>query len=114
MKTHPVRENRTFLRAYKKGRKYAGKYCVIYVLSRPPENGVRLGLTVTKGRGGSVVRCRIRRILRAAWCDVMMRKRILTGADVIIVARDAAVTAKSTDIAPELEAGLGFLGVTEK
>ena len=44
----------------------------------------------------------------------MKERHVKSGADVIIVARDAAVAAKSTDIVPELDAGLLFLGVTEK
>lgn len=114
MKINPVCENRTFQRAYRKGKKYAGRYCVIYALPKRPDDGVRLGLTVTKGRGGAVVRCRIRRILRAAWYDVMSRREIKCGFDIIIVARDASVTAKSTDISPELEAGLDYLDVLLK
>lgn len=111
MKIDPVCENRTFLRAYRKGKKYAGKYCVIYSLPKRREDGLRLGLTVTKGRGGAVVRSRVRRILRAAWCETMKNETETAPADIIIVARDAAVDAKSTDIAPEIAAGLLELGV---
>lgn len=111
MKIDPVRENRTFLRAYRKGKKYAGKYCVIYALPRRRENGLRLGLTVTKARGCAVVRSRVRRILRAAWCETVKGETDAAPADIIIVARDAAVDAKSTDIAPEVAAGLLELGV---
>ena len=114
MKINPVCENRIFQRAYRKGKKYAGRYCVIYTLPNNQNGDLRLGLTVTKGRGGAVVRCRIRRILRAAYCDVLSRRGVTGGCNIIIVARDAAVTAKSTDIVPEIEAGLDFLGVLSK
>ena len=111
MKIDSVCENRTFQRAYRKGKKYAGKYIVIYDLKKRPDSGTRLGLTVTKGRGGAVVRSRVRRILRAAWRSVLSRRTAARGHDVIIVARDASVNAKSTEIAPELETGLCSLGV---
>ena len=111
MKTYPVCENRTFLRAYRKGKKYAGRYIVIYALNTGPEMKTRLGLTVTKGRGGAVVRNRIKRVIRAAWRDVLLRRGVMGSRDVIIVARDAAITAKSNDIIPELERGLDTLGV---
>ncbi len=112
MKIVPVRENRSFLRAYKKGKKYAGKYVIAYALKTSREYPCRLGLTVTKKRGGAVVRSRVRRILRAAWCEALSTKRAEPGFDVILVARDSAVTAKSTDIAPELSRALSYLGVT--
>ena len=111
MKIDSVCENRTFLRAYRKGKKYAGKYIVIYCVRTRPDRPCRLGLTVTKGRGSAVVRSRIKRILRASWRDVMTRRTASAGFDVIIVARDSAATAKSTDIAPELKTGLEVLGV---
>ncbi len=111
MKIVSVCENRTFQRAYKKGKKYAGRYIVIYALKSCADAPCRLGLTVTKGRGGAVVRSRIRRILRAAWRDVLSRNPASPGFDVIIVARNSSVEAKSVDIAPELRAGLRYLGV---
>lgn len=111
MKIVSVCENRTFQRAYKKGKKYAGRYIVIYALKSCAGAPCRLGLTVTKGRGGAVVRSRIRRILRAAWRDVLSRNSAGPGFDVIIVARNSSVEAKSVDIVPELRAGLRYLGV---
>ncbi len=112
MKIVSVCENRSFLRAYKKGKKFAGKYIVVYALRTGPEDPCRLGLTVTKKRGGAVVRSRVRRILRAAWREALGSKSAVPGFDVIIVARDSAVTAKSTDISPELSKALSYLGVT--
>ena len=111
MKIVTICDNRTFSKGYKKGKKFAGRYIVIYSTTTRPVYPLRLGLTVTKGRGGAVVRNRIKRILRAAWCDVMKRRDHVPGRDIIIVARDAAITAKSTDIVPELESGLTELGV---
>lgn len=113
MKTVTICDNRAFGRGYRKGKKYAGKYVVIYAVRTRPDMPLRLGLTVTKGRGGAVVRNRIKRILRASWCDVMRRYGGNVGNDVIIVARDAAASAKSTDITPELESGLVFLGIVK-
>ena len=113
MKIRSVCENRTFLYAYRKGKKHVGRYAVIYAVRSRPDAPCRLGLTVSKGRGGAVVRCRIKRILREAWRDVVRRRGDGRGFDIIIVAKDAAVTAKSNDIIPELEAGLDALGVLE-
>ena len=111
MKIITICDNRTFSKGYRKGKKFAGRYIIIYSTPTRPVYPLRLGLTVTKGRGSAVVRNRIKRILRAAWCDVMKMRDHVPGHDIIIVARDAAAAAKSTDIIPELEAGLSKLGV---
>ena len=122
MKIYPVCENRAFQRAYKKGKKAAGKYIVVYVIKTSDKDAAktangkpvtRLGLTVTKGRGGAVVRNRIKRVLRAAWCGAAEKCAFSGGLDVIIVARDAAAEAKSSDILPELLSLSEKLGVTE-
>lgn len=113
MKIQTVCDNRIFGRAYRKGKKRAGRYIVVYVIKGRGKS-CRLGITVTKGRGGAVVRNRIKRIIRAAWRDVAARCTLTEGCDVIVVARDAAAEAKSTEIAPELEDMLVALGAAEK
>ena len=60
------------------------------------------------------MRNRIKRIIRAAWRDVAERSTLTEGCDVIVVARDAAADAKSTEITPELEDMLVALGAAEK
>lgn len=113
MKIQTVCDNRIFGRAYRKGKKRAGRYIVVYVI-KGRGKCCRLGITVTKGRGSAVVRNRIKRIIRAAWRDVAARCTLTEGCDVIVVARDAAADAKSTEIAPELEDMLVALGAAEK
>ena len=113
MKIQTVCDNRIFGRAYRKGKKRAGRYIVVYVIKGRGKS-CRLGITVTKGRGSAVVRNRIKRIIRAAWRDVAARCTLTEGCDVIVVARDAAADAKSTEIAPELEDMLVALGAAEK
>lgn len=113
MKIQTVCDNRIFGRAYRKGKKRAGRYIVVYVI-KGRGKCCRLGITVTKGRGSAVVRNRIKRIIRAAWRDVAVRCTLTEGCDVIVVARDAAADAKSTEILPELEDMLVALGAAEK
>ena len=113
MKIQTVCDNRIFGRAYRKGKKRAGRYIVVYVI-KGRGKCCRLGITVTKERGSAVVRNRIKRIIRAAWRDVAVRCTLTEGCDVIVVARDAAADTKSTEIAPELEDMLVVLGAAEK
>ncbi len=114
MKINTVCENRIFVRAYRKGAKRPGKYTVVYALKSHPSSPLKLGLTVTKGRGGAVVRSRIRRVLRSAFYDAVRRNDVSSGWNIIVVARDACISAKSTDISPELESSLLSLGVLSK
>lgn len=110
MKIETVCENRVFTRAYAKGRKYAGKYSVLYVL----KNGsgkTRIGLTVTKARGGAVTRNRIKRVLRCAVTENMKDPTFSHSGDIIIVARDACAYAKSDAVAKDMKNGFIHLGL---
>ena len=62
-KTVSIKSNREFVRVYKKGKFFAGKYIVLYVL----QNGLkinRIGITASKKIGKSVKRNRIKRLIR--------------------------------------------------
>jgi len=71
----------------------------------------RLGITVTKKMGGAVVRNRVKRILREGYRLAERQLAVRHGNIVIIVARDAAKSAKSTDILRELLHHFKVIGV---
>ncbi|MCS6779729.1 MAG: ribonuclease P protein component [Geminicoccaceae bacterium] len=85
-------ERRAEFLAAAKGRRVHMPAFVLQAVARPerPER-VGIGLTVTKKLGGAVVRNRIRRRLRAA---VRAAADVLDvgGVDLVIVAREAALT----------------------
>lgn len=95
MKIDSVKENVNFRRAYHKGKSYNTPLFSIY-WRRNNEGKRRLGITVSKKLGSSPTRNRVRRIIRAAaWsCEGILPDKC----DIIIVARSALITAKSTDI----------------
>ena len=62
----------------------------------------RVGLTVSKRLGGAVVRSRVRRILRAAYRQLEAEQNIKKGKLIVIAAKEAACSAKSTDIYKDL------------
>ncbi len=72
---------------YKNGKSYANKYLVMYV----KENGLgknRIGISVSKKVGNSVVRHRITRLLRESY---RLHESIFnSGLDIVIVARNSA------------------------
>lgn len=76
--------NYEFMRVYKKGRYYVGKYITLYVFpNKLPVN--RLGITTSKKVGKSVKRNRIRRLVRENYR--IYEDFIKTGYDCVFVAR---------------------------
>ncbi len=96
-------KNKDFQIVYKKGKSYANKYLVMYVL----ENGTqenRLGISVSKKVGNSVVRHRITRLIRE--CYRLQESKFRNGYDIVVVAR---VNAKGRTYY-ELESAMLHLG----
>ena len=113
MKNIAISENHLYKKVYAKGEKAVCKHIVVYVLTdyhasrlqreNPLKQRVnRLGLTVSTRLGKAVVRSRVRRILRAAYHKLETERNIKTGKLIVIVAKDAAATAKSTDVYADL------------
>ena len=76
-----LKKNKDFQYIYRKGKSYANKYLVMYVL----ENGTsqnRLGISVSKKVGNSIVRHRLTRFIRESY--------IRCGLDIIVIARIGA------------------------
>lgn len=79
-----LRKNSDFKNVYNARRSYANKYIVMYIF----ENGTdtnRLGVSVSKKVGNSIVRHRLARLIREAFR--LNVKDIRSGLDIVIVAR---------------------------
>ena len=73
-----------FGNVYKRGKSYANKYRVMYIV----DNGLeinRLGISVSKKVGNSVVRHRITRLIREAYR--LHQDELIKGKDIVVVAR---------------------------
>lgn len=79
-----LKKNRQFQFVYKNGKSYANRYLVMYV----KENGLginRIGISVSKKVGNSVVRHRVTRLIRESY---RLHENIFnSGLDMVIVAR---------------------------
>ena len=58
-----LKKNYDFQNVYKTGKSYANKYLVMYVVENHSEKN-RLGISVSKKVGNSVVRHRVTRLIR--------------------------------------------------
>lgn len=83
-KTVALKKNYEFVRIYKKGKFFPGKYIVIYILKN--RFGInRLGITANKKVGKSVRRNRAKRLIRESYR--FYEEFVPSGLDVVFVAR---------------------------
>lgn len=93
--TEKIKKNHQFQFVYKNGKSYANKYLVMYV----KENGLeinRIGISVSKKVGNSVVRHQVTRLLRESY---RLHEAIFnSGLDIVIVARSNAASVGFNEI----------------
>ncbi len=90
-----LKKNNDFRTVYKSGRSYANKYLVMYVLENNRDMN-RIGISVSKKVGNSVVRHRVTRLLRESY---RLHENIFnSGLDIVVVARNSAASASYADI----------------
>ncbi len=83
-------QNKSFQAVYRSGKSYANKNLVLYVLPNKSV-GRRVGFAAGKRLGSAVVRNRLKRLLREAYRH--HQERIITGVDLVLVARQPMVKA---------------------
>lgn len=94
--------NSEFQAIYKNGKSYANKYLVMYV-SENPEGKSKLGISVSKKVGNSVVRHRLARLIRESYR--LNTNMFNSGLNIIVIAR---TTAKGKNFA-EIESAFLYL-----
>ena len=106
-----VRKNDEFKRVYQNGKSYANKYLVMYILKNDREKN-RLGISVSKKVGNSVVRHRIARLLRESFR--LNDEKFHSGWDIVVVARMGAKGKNYSDIESALLHLAKLHGIYEK
>ena len=82
-----LKKNDDFQQVYKTGKSYANKYLVMYV-SKNQLPGNRLGISVSKKVGNSVVRHRVKRLIKESY---RLQENIFnSGLDIVVIARNNA------------------------
>ena len=82
-----IKKNEEFRAVYQSGKSYANKYLVMYVKKNESETG-RLGISVSKKVGNSVVRHRFCRLVRESYR--LHEEMFNSGLDIVVVARSSA------------------------
>ena len=90
-----LKKNHQFQFVYKYGKSYANKYLVMYV----KENGMeknRIGISVSRKVGNSVVRHRVTRLVRESYR--LQEAMFNSGLDIVVVARRNAASVSYWEI----------------
>lgn len=99
MKEFAIKENHLFVKAYQGGKRYVTDTVAVYVLKdlkagrlrkeNPQKEFLnRIGFTATTKLGHAVVRNRAKRVMRAAYRNIVSNRPIKTGNLIVITARD--------------------------
>ncbi|MGB4660239.1 MAG: ribonuclease P protein component [Mobilitalea sp.] len=90
-----LKRNEDFRNVYNTGKSYANKYLIMYV-KRNEQDINRLGISVSKKVGNSIVRHRITRLIRESYR--LSEDSFLSGLDIVVVARASAKGKEFRDI----------------
>ena len=90
-----LKKNSDFRSVYRDGKSYANKYLVMYVLENNSDKN-RIGISVSKKVGNSVVRHRITRLIRESY---RLHENIFnSGLDIVVIARNNAANVGFSEI----------------
>lgn len=98
-----LKKNRDFQKVYSHKISYANKYLVMYIMKNGKDRN-RLGISVSKKVGNSVVRHRLTRLIRESYR--LQEERFTAGYDIVVIARAGAADKKYK----EIESALIHLG----
>ena len=106
-KSESLKKNRDFQNVYRTGVSFANRLLVMYVLENHTPNN-RLGISVSKKVGNSVIRHHLARLIRESYR--LQEDMFDSGLDIVVVVRVAAKEAKYR----EIESALLHLGRLHK
>ena len=90
-----LKRNADFQNVYNNGKSYANRHLVLYVLDNQTGHN-RLGISVSKKVGNSVVRHRVTRLIRESYR--LHEDMFNSGLDMVVIARKSAKDKNCQDI----------------
>ena len=91
-----LKKNSDFQDVYRHGRSFANRLLVMYVLPNQGSTSSRIGISVSKKVGNSVIRHRVKRLIRES--HRLNRQKIAGGFDIVVIARNEAKNRNYWDI----------------
>jgi len=82
-----LKKNRDFQKVYKRGKSVANKYLIMYQIANNSERN-RIGISVSKKVGNSVVRHRLTRLVREGYR--LNEESFKRGLDIVVIVRPTA------------------------
>ena len=82
-----LKKNSDFQKVYRQGKSYANRYLVMYVLKNETDRN-RLGISVSKKVGNSVIRHHLTRLIRESYR--LHEDMFNNGLDIVVIARSTA------------------------
>jgi ribonuclease P protein component len=80
-----IKKNKEFQEVFQKGKSFANRQFIVYVLKKTDQPYFRIGLSVSKKIGNAVTRNRIKRYIRQTFFE--LKEQIHSGNDYVIIAR---------------------------
>ena len=102
-----LKKNQDFQNVYKKGKSNANKYLVMFIVENNLDKN-RIGISVSKKVGNSVIRHRLKRLIKESYR--LNEAMFKSGFDIVVVARTTAKDRTYRDI----ESALLHLGKIQK
>ena len=102
-----LKKNVDFQSVYRNGKSYANRFLVVYILENHTEKN-RLGISVSKKVGNSVIRHHLTRLIRESYR--LHEDMFDSGLDIVVIAR---ATARNADY-HQIESALMHLGGLHK
>lgn len=97
MKENRIRKNAEFRRVYRKGKSFSNRLLVLYVYKNYILKDInRIGISVSKKVGKSVVRSRVKRLIGESYR--LNSSNLKKGHDFVIIARTACNGKRYSDI----------------
>lgn len=98
--TQSLRKNFQFRYVYQKGKSFANRNLVLYVIKNGTKEN-RLGISVSKKVGKSVVRSHVTRLIRESYRA--LEPNLRSGFDLVVIARNSCADASYHEILSSLQ-----------
>ena len=106
-----LKKNNDFQNVYRNGKSYANRFLVMYVLKNETEKN-RIGISVSKKVGNSVIRHHITRLVRESYR--LHEDMFNSGLDIVVIARTTARKASYHEVESALLHLGGLHNITTK